>query len=149
MHTRMYALLRWRTYRKSLSEFLEHLASYNGADMRKYNTLYTRKLSVHVLPPESLLEIFLYLCILQALLAVLPPISSLKVFLSNFYLRIYASSCRNLSRIIEEISSTSSFPSPWSLSYGMNPPAMEACPPPPPMSRRARLAITPASYRAS
>ena len=92
--------------------FLEHLASYNGADMRKYNTLYTRKLSVHVLPPESLLEIFLYLCILQALLAVLPPISSLKVFLSNFYLRIYASSCRNLSRIIEEISSTSSFPSP-------------------------------------
>ena len=105
-------LLRWRTYRKPISEFLEHLASYNGADMRKYNTLYTRKLSVHVLPPESLLEIFLYLCILQALLAVLPPISSLKVFLSNFYLRIYASSCRNLSRIIEEISSTSSFPSP-------------------------------------
>ena len=92
--------------------FLEHLASYNGADMRIYNTLYTRKLSVHVLPPESLLEIFLYLCILQALLAVLPPISSLKVFLSNFYLRIYASSCRNLSRMIEEISSTSSFPSP-------------------------------------
>ena len=53
--------------------------------MRKYNTLYTRKLSVHVLPPESLLEIFLYLCILQALLAVLPPINSLKVFLSNLY----------------------------------------------------------------
>ena len=89
MHTRRYALLRWRTYRISLSEFLEHLASYNGADMRIYNTLYTRKLSVHVLPPESLLEIFLYLCILQALLAVLPPISSLKVFLSNLLHRSF------------------------------------------------------------
>ena len=32
MHTRMYALLRWRTYRTSISEFLEHLASDNGAD---------------------------------------------------------------------------------------------------------------------
>ena len=58
MHTRMYALLRWRTYIVPLSEFLEHLASYNGADMRKYNTLYTRKLSVHVLTPESLPKIF-------------------------------------------------------------------------------------------
>ena len=28
MHTRMYALLRWRTYIKPVSEFLEHLASY-------------------------------------------------------------------------------------------------------------------------
>ena len=25
-----------------LSEFLEHLASYNGADMHKYNLLYTK-----------------------------------------------------------------------------------------------------------
>ena len=46
-------LLRWRTYRKPISEFLEHLASYNGADMHKYNTLYTRKLSWHVLTPTS------------------------------------------------------------------------------------------------
>ena len=30
MHTRMYALLRWRIYRKHLSESLEHLASDNG-----------------------------------------------------------------------------------------------------------------------
>jgi len=47
-------LLRWRTYRKPISEFLEHLASYNGADMHKYNTLYTRTLSWHVLTPTSL-----------------------------------------------------------------------------------------------
>jgi len=33
--------------------FLEHPASYNGADMHKYNTLYTRKLSWHVLTPTS------------------------------------------------------------------------------------------------
>ena len=33
--------------------FLEHLASYNGADMHKYNTLYTRKLSWYVLTPTS------------------------------------------------------------------------------------------------
>ena len=33
--------------------FLEHLASYNEADMHKYNTLYTRKLSWHVLTPTS------------------------------------------------------------------------------------------------
>ena len=46
-------LLRWRTYRNPISEFLEHLASYNGADMHKYNTLYTRKLSWHVLTPTS------------------------------------------------------------------------------------------------
>ena len=37
MHTGMYALLRWRMYRKHLSESLEHLASDNGADMHKYN----------------------------------------------------------------------------------------------------------------
>ena len=42
MHTGMYALLRWRTYTVPLPEFLEHLASDNGADMHKYNTLYTR-----------------------------------------------------------------------------------------------------------
>ena len=46
-------LLRWRTYRKPISEFLEHLASYNGADMHKYNTLYTCTLSWHVLAPTS------------------------------------------------------------------------------------------------
>ena len=34
-------LLRWRTYRKPISEFLEHLASHNGADMYKHYTLYT------------------------------------------------------------------------------------------------------------
>ena len=33
--------------------FLEHLASDNGAGMHKYNTLYTRTLSWHVLPPTS------------------------------------------------------------------------------------------------
>ena len=33
--------------------FLEHLASYNGADMHKYNTLYTHRLARHVLTPES------------------------------------------------------------------------------------------------
>ena len=42
MHTGMYALLRWRMYRIPFSEFLEQLASDNGADMHKYNTLYTR-----------------------------------------------------------------------------------------------------------
>ena len=47
MHTRMYALLRWRTDRTSLSEFLEHLASDNGADMHKYNTLYTCRFDWH------------------------------------------------------------------------------------------------------
>ena len=41
--------------------FLEHLASYNGADMHKYNTLYTRKLSWHVLPPTSLNPVIVYL----------------------------------------------------------------------------------------
>ena len=54
MHTWMYALLRWRTYKIPLAEFLEHLASDNGADMHKYNTLYTHALDWHVLPPESL-----------------------------------------------------------------------------------------------
>ena len=33
--------------------FLEHLASDNGADMHKYNTLYTQTLGWHVLPPTS------------------------------------------------------------------------------------------------
>ena len=54
MHTRMYALLRWRTDRTSLSEFLEHLASDNGADMHKYNMLYTHILAEHILTPESI-----------------------------------------------------------------------------------------------
>ena len=53
MHTRMYALLRWRTYRRHLSEFLEHLASDNGADIHKHNTLYTHRLYWHVLTPNS------------------------------------------------------------------------------------------------
>ena len=34
--------------------FLEHLASYNGADMHKYNTLYTYGLAEHILTPESI-----------------------------------------------------------------------------------------------
>ena len=55
MHTRMYALLRWRTDRTHLSEFLEHLASDNGADIHKYNTSYTDGLSGHVLTPESII----------------------------------------------------------------------------------------------
>ena len=42
MHTGMYALLRWQMYRIPFSEFLEQLASDNGADMHKYNTIYTR-----------------------------------------------------------------------------------------------------------
>ena len=33
--------------------FLEHLASDNGADMHKYNTLYTRTLNHHVLTSTS------------------------------------------------------------------------------------------------
>ena len=41
-------------YTIPLSEFLEHLASDNGADMHKYNTLYTHKLDLHVLTPELL-----------------------------------------------------------------------------------------------
>ena len=53
-------LLLWRTYRKPISEFLEHLASYNGADMHKYNTLYTHGLNRHVLTPESF-GLFLFL----------------------------------------------------------------------------------------
>ena len=40
-HTRMYALLRWRTPIINISEYLEHLASDNHADIHKYNTLYT------------------------------------------------------------------------------------------------------------
>ena len=49
MHTRMYAGF-GGGHKKPLSEFLEHLASDNGAGMHKYNTLYTRTLSWHVLP---------------------------------------------------------------------------------------------------
>ena len=49
MHTRMYALIRWRMYRKHLSESLEQLASYNRADMYKYNMLYTLNVNLHVL----------------------------------------------------------------------------------------------------
>ena len=36
-------------------KFLEHLASYNGADIHKYNTSYTDRLSGHVLTPESII----------------------------------------------------------------------------------------------
>ena len=36
--------------------FLEHLASDNGADMHKYNTLYTHTFSLHVLIPESYIQ---------------------------------------------------------------------------------------------
>ena len=32
-------------------ECVEHLASDNGTDMHKYNTLYTHRLIVHVLSP--------------------------------------------------------------------------------------------------
>ena len=39
--------------RKPLSELLEPPASDNGADMYKYNTLYTHKSDRHVLTPES------------------------------------------------------------------------------------------------
>ena len=35
------------------SESLEQLASYNGADMYKYNMLYTFKINQDVLTPES------------------------------------------------------------------------------------------------
>ena len=33
--------------------FLEHPASYNGADMHKYNTLYTVKFTKHALTSEA------------------------------------------------------------------------------------------------
>jgi len=33
--------------------FLEHLASYNGADMHKHNTLYTPSFDCHILTHES------------------------------------------------------------------------------------------------
>ena len=35
------------------SESLEQLASYNGADMYKYNMIYTFKINQDVLTPES------------------------------------------------------------------------------------------------
>ncbi len=41
---------------RPISEFLEHLASDNGADMHKYNTLYTHTFSLHVLIPESYIQ---------------------------------------------------------------------------------------------
>ena len=41
MHTRMYALLRWRTYIKPFQKSLEHPAPNNGADTHKLTTLYT------------------------------------------------------------------------------------------------------------
>ena len=53
MHTWKYALLRWRINNKHFSESLEQLASYNGADMYKYNMLYTFKINQDVLTPES------------------------------------------------------------------------------------------------
>ena len=53
MHTWKYALLRWRINNKHFSESLEQLASYNGADMYKYNMIYTFKINLHVLTPES------------------------------------------------------------------------------------------------
>ena len=37
--------------------FLEHLASGNGADMHKYNTLYTRTLNLHVLSHHHTMEL--------------------------------------------------------------------------------------------
>ena len=37
------------------SESLEQLASYNGADMYKYNMLYTFKINQDVLAPESII----------------------------------------------------------------------------------------------
>ena len=55
MHTRMYAGFGGERIERPLSEFLEHLASDNGADMHKYNTLYTHRLIMHVLTPESAL----------------------------------------------------------------------------------------------
>ena len=39
--------------------FLEHLASDNGADIHKYNTLYTRTLSWHVLTPTSYILLYI------------------------------------------------------------------------------------------
>jgi len=53
MHTLMYAGFGGERIERPLSEFLEHLASDNGADIHKYNTLYTRTLSWHVLTPTS------------------------------------------------------------------------------------------------
>ena len=53
MHTWKYALLRWRINNKHFSESLEQLASYNGADMYKYNMIYTFKINQDVLTPES------------------------------------------------------------------------------------------------
>ena len=37
--------------------FLEHLAADNGADMHKYNTLYTARYTQHILSPEYLYTI--------------------------------------------------------------------------------------------
>ena len=56
MHTWKYALLCWRINNKHFSESLEQLASYNGADMYKYNMLYTFKINQDVLTPEPCIE---------------------------------------------------------------------------------------------
>ena len=53
MHTRMYAGFGGERIERHLSEFLEHLASDNGADMHKYNTLCTHTLYWHVLATTS------------------------------------------------------------------------------------------------
>ena len=55
MHTLMYAGFGGERIERPLSEFLEHLASDNGADIHKYNTSYTDRLSGHVLIPESII----------------------------------------------------------------------------------------------
>ena len=44
---------RRRINNKHFSESLEQLASYNGADMYKYNMLYTFKINHDVFTPES------------------------------------------------------------------------------------------------
>ena len=61
MHIWQYALLRWRINNKHFSESLEQLASYNGADMYKYNMIYTFKINQDVLTPESYLVKFIML----------------------------------------------------------------------------------------
>ena len=57
MHTLMYAGFGGERIERPLSEFLEHLASDNGADIHKYNTLYTHRVNWHVLTSESILKI--------------------------------------------------------------------------------------------
>ncbi len=45
LHTRMYAGFGGGRHIRYMSEFLEHLASDNGAEMHHHNTLYTHKLN--------------------------------------------------------------------------------------------------------